>query len=66
MLRDRNTKIIATLGPASSTPSAIDSLFSAGADIFRLNFSHGLHDEQKKKFFTLDNMKNVLEDQLLF
>ena len=51
MLRDRNTKIIATLGPASSTPSAIDSLFTAGADIFRLNFSHGSHDEQKKKVF---------------
>ncbi|MCZ6721404.1 MAG: pyruvate kinase [Proteobacteria bacterium] len=37
----RNAKIIATLGPASSTPEAIRGLFEAGADVFRLNFSHG-------------------------
>jgi pyruvate kinase len=39
--RRRRTKIIATLGPASSTPEAIERLFRAGADVFRLNFSHG-------------------------
>ncbi len=51
MIRDRNTKIIATLGPASSSPSKIHSLFKAGADIFRLNFSHGSHFEHRKKVF---------------
>ena len=51
MLRERNTKIIATLGPASSSPSKIHSLFKAGADIFRLNFSHGTHLDQRKKVF---------------
>ena len=51
MLRDRNTKIIATLGPASSSPSKIHSLFKAGADIFRLNFSHGSHLEHRKRVF---------------
>ena len=45
MLRNRNTKIIATLGPSSSSPIKIHSLFQAGADIFRLNFSHGTHEE---------------------
>jgi len=41
--RHRRTKIIATLGPASSTPEMMGQLFQAGADIFRLNFSHGSH-----------------------
>src|SRR5262249_27649229 len=40
----RHTKIIATLGPASSAPSVIDALIAAGVDVFRLNFSHGTHD----------------------
>ena len=51
MLRNRNTKIIATLGPASSSPSKISSLFQAGADIFRLNFSHGTHEDHRKRVF---------------
>jgi pyruvate kinase len=41
--RHRRTKIIATLGPASSTPEMMAQLFQAGADVFRLNFSHGAH-----------------------
>ncbi len=41
MRRHRRTKIIATLGPASSTPEMLAQLFQAGADVFRLNFSHG-------------------------
>ena len=40
----RRTKIIATLGPASSSPEALDALITAGVDVFRLNFSHGTHD----------------------
>jgi len=42
--RRRRTKIIATLGPASSSPEMLARLFQAGADVFRLNFSHGTHD----------------------
>lgn len=37
----RHTKIIATVGPASSEPAVIDALIAAGVDVFRLNFSHG-------------------------
>jgi pyruvate kinase len=39
----RHTKIIATLGPASSEPATVDALIAAGVDVFRLNFSHGTH-----------------------
>jgi pyruvate kinase len=41
----RYTKIIATLGPASDARETIEALLAAGADIFRLNFSHGTHAE---------------------
>jgi pyruvate kinase len=48
--RERQTKIVATLGPASSTIEQIRALFEAGADVFRLNFSHGTIDDHKKRF----------------
>ncbi|MCC0079068.1 MAG: pyruvate kinase [Rhodobacter sp.] len=46
MRRNRNVKIVATLGPASSDLATIRALFEAGADVFRLNMSHGTHEEQ--------------------
>ena len=48
MIRRRNVKIIATLGPASSSPEMIRALFDAGADVFRLNMSHLNHENLKK------------------
>lgn len=45
MRRLRNVKIVATLGPASSDEPTIRALFEAGADVFRLNMSHGTHDD---------------------
>ena len=45
MRRSRNVKIVATLGPASSDREMIKALFEAGADVFRLNMSHGSHEE---------------------
>ncbi|HYZ34452.1 MAG TPA: pyruvate kinase [Crenalkalicoccus sp.] len=50
MRRHRNAKIVATLGPASSSPEVIRGLFEAGADVFRLNFSHGTHEDHRKRF----------------
>jgi pyruvate kinase len=44
MTRKRRAKILATLGPSSSDAETIADLFDAGADVFRLNFSHGSHD----------------------
>jgi len=49
MKRQRNTKIVATLGPASSTPESIRGLWEAGADVFRLNFSHGSHADHQAR-----------------
>ena len=46
----RHTKIIATLGPASSAPATLDALIAAGVDVFRLNFSHGTHDTHAETF----------------
>jgi pyruvate kinase len=50
MRRNRKAKIVATLGPASATEEMIGALFEAGADVFRLNFSHGSHDDHRAKF----------------
>src|SRR5690606_22249396 len=43
--RNRQTKIVATLGPASANRDMIRSLFMTGVDVFRLNFSHGSHED---------------------
>ena len=49
MLRQRFTKIVATLGPASASTERLRALFEAGADVFRLNFSHGTHDDHRQR-----------------
>lgn len=49
MRRRRNVKIVATLGPASNDYRSIRALFEAGADVFRLNMSHGEHDEIRER-----------------
>jgi pyruvate kinase len=48
MRRQRKAKILATLGPSSSSPEMIRALFEAGADVFRLNFSHGSHEDHRR------------------
>ena len=53
MRRNRNTKIIATLGPASSTDEIIEQLYLNGVDIFRLNFSHGVHGDHADRVKSL-------------
>jgi pyruvate kinase len=50
MRRQRKAKIVATLGPATSTQAEIEGLFLAGVDVFRLNFSHGSHADHKKRY----------------
>ena len=43
MRRNRSVKVLATLGPASSSPEMLEALFLAGADVFRINMSHTSH-----------------------
>jgi pyruvate kinase len=48
--RERNAKILATLGPASSDRETIHALFNAGVDVFRFNFSHGTHADHQARY----------------
>ena len=56
MKRNRKAKILATLGPSSSSPKIIDDLFNAGCDVFRLNFSHGTIEDHRKN---CENIRNL-------
>ncbi len=49
MNRPCNAKIVATLGPASADRATIEALVRAGADVFRLNFSHGTHADHQQR-----------------
>lgn len=49
MRRQRKAKIVATLGPASSSKEMILALFEAGVDVFRFNFSHGTQEDHRKR-----------------
>jgi pyruvate kinase len=53
MRRQRRTKIVATLGPASSDRTGIAKLFAAGADVFRINMSHTNHDKMRELVTTI-------------
>jgi pyruvate kinase len=50
MIRNRRTRIVATLGPTSSTPELVLALAKAGVDVFRLNFSHGSHNDHANSY----------------
>ncbi len=56
---DKRTKILATLGPASHSVEMIESLIKAGANMFRLNFSHGSHEYHLE---TLNNIKKAMKN----
>jgi pyruvate kinase len=49
----RRTKIVATLGPATDDPAVLEDLILAGADVFRINFSHGTAADQAKRVETV-------------
>jgi pyruvate kinase len=53
MRRQRRTKIVATLGPASSDAATIARLFEVGVDVFRINMSHTTHDRMRELVTTI-------------
>jgi pyruvate kinase len=57
--RRRSAKIVATLGPSSSTPERISALFEAGVDVFRLNFSHGTQDDHGARFAAIRRIESA-------
>jgi pyruvate kinase len=56
---EKRTKILATLGPASHTTEMIEGLIKAGANMFRLNFSHGSHEYHLE---TLNNIRTAMKN----
>jgi len=61
MHRQRRAKIIATIGPASREPETIRELFDSGVDVFRLNFSHGSHDDHKKAYAAIRKVEKSVQ-----
>jgi pyruvate kinase len=57
----RKTKIIATLGPASSSAAMIEQLMDAGVDLFRLNFSHGSNNDKKRIIKTVRQLAKACD-----
>src|ERR1700729_1651122 len=53
MRRQRRTKVVATLGPASGNREMIGRLFQAGADVFRINMSHTNHERMRELVTTI-------------
>ena len=64
MRRHRNVKIVATLGPASETEETIRALHNAGADVFRLNMSHGSHESIREKHRIIRQVEAELESPI--
>ncbi|MEL6225077.1 MAG: pyruvate kinase [Cyanobacteria bacterium J06626_14] len=65
----RRTKIVATIGPATSQPDVLRALIEAGANTLRLNFSHGTHDDHQRNIrlirqlsFELNQPVGILQD----
>lgn len=61
MRRFRNGKIVATLGPATSDAKTIGALFEAGADVFRMNFSHGAHEDHAARIGVIRGLEKQFQ-----
>ncbi len=57
----RRTKILCTIGPASESPEIIRKMLLAGMNVARLNFSHGSHEEQRRRIRTLRSVAAQLD-----
>jgi pyruvate kinase len=57
----RNTKIVATVGPATSKPETLKGLIQAGMNVARLNFSHGTHDQHRNSLYMIRQASRELD-----
>jgi pyruvate kinase len=57
----KKTKIVCTIGPASDAPEILEKLILGGMNVARVNFSHGSHEENKKRFDALKTARQKLE-----
>jgi pyruvate kinase len=64
MIRARRARIVATVGPASQAPDRILALAKAGADVFRLNFSHGEHEDHAAALAAVRAAELIIERPL--
>jgi pyruvate kinase len=64
MRRHRNVKIVATLGPVSSDYAVIRALHEAGADVFRLNMSHGTHDDIRARHAIIRQIEQEMDSPI--
>jgi len=64
MIRARRARIVATLGPSSRAPEMVTALARAGADLFRLNFSHGTHDDHARAFQAVRDAEAAIDRPL--
>ena len=58
-LKMRKTKIVCTIGPASSDEDTLRELMKSGMDVARFNFSHGAHDEKRE---IMNRLKRIREE----
>jgi len=61
MEKQKRTKIVATIGPASNTPEILEQLMLKGVNVFRLNFSHGSHDSHLKIIREIKRIRKKLD-----
>ena len=60
---NRKTKIVATIGPATSSKEMLKKIINKGVNVCRINFSHGSHEDQKK---VVDSIREINKEQGLF
>ncbi len=63
-MEPRRTKIIATIGPVSSSPKTIEALIKAGLNMARLNFSHGTYGEKREQIRNIRKIAKTLNKQV--
>lgn len=57
----KNTKVVCTIGPASESPDVLRALINEGMNVARLNFSHGTHEEHRRKIETVKKLRQEMK-----